>query len=178
MHEDDALPIEIRRCWERSKWPSDISEHAETLREYASRCTSVLEFGVRAGCSTGALMAGCQNLTSCDIAEPSVTDLKGLVKHGWKFHKISSLELPPREVDMLFIDSKHQGQHLAWELHRHAGHVRKWIILHDTETFALCGDGGGDGLKPVIDRFVENGPWEVEKHYSNCNGLTILRRSE
>jgi len=46
----------------------DIREHLDTLREYASRCNSVTELGVRWVVSTWALMAGRpKRLTSFDI---------------------------------------------------------------------------------------------------------------
>jgi hypothetical protein len=35
---------------------------------------------------------------------------------------------------------------LRTELTRHHGKVSKWIVLHDTETFAVHGEGGGEGL--------------------------------
>jgi hypothetical protein len=182
MHEEtvrflqEDIPRAVAKCYELALAPSDISEHVPTLRRYASMCESVLEFGVRAGASTSALVAGCRNVTSYDIDEPTAAHLRVLKKHGWTFHKQSSLDAEPREVDMLFIDSLHEGEHLWLELVRHESRVRKWIVMHDTETFGVRGDCGGEGLKVAIRRLIDRGDWRQAEHFTNNNGLTVLER--
>ena len=59
--------------------PSDINEHLPTLKKYAEQCNSIVEFGVRDGCSTYGLLAGRPKfMVSYDINPPSfsVPDLQ------------------------------------------------------------------------------------------------------
>lgn len=166
----------VARCYDRALHPSDINEHVPTLWWYASQCRSVREFGVRSGVSTSALVAGCDNVESFDIEDPSADHLKALRRWGWKFERKSSLDVEPAEVDMLFIDSLHEGEHLWLELVRHESRVRRWIVMHDTETFGVRGDCGGDGLQVAIRRIIERGQWKQREHFKNNNGLTVLER--
>jgi len=87
-------------------------------------------------------------------------------------------------TDLLFIDTWHVYDQLRLELERHAGQARKFIILHDTETFGLMGETPGHrGLKPALEEFLSGtyGPdgthWRVREHLTNCNGLTVLERT-
>ena len=43
------------------------------------------------------------------------------------------------ETDLLFIDTLHTYDQLAAELARHGMKARRWIVLHDTTTFATNG---------------------------------------
>lgn len=99
--------------------------------------------------------------------------------------------------DMLFIDTWHIYGQLKRELaywHEYAG---KYIILHDTTVDAVYGEtlrNGWDpieqsrtsgipideirmGLWPAVEEFLAAHPeWILEKRYTNCNGLTVLKR--
>jgi hypothetical protein len=69
---------------------------------------------------------------------------------------------------------------LEAELFKHACNVRHKIVMHDTVTFGEHGEGSGyRGLNYAINKFLGCTPgrcWEVEKVYTNNNGLTILNR--
>ncbi len=56
--------------------------------------------------------------------------------------------------------------------------VRKWIILHDTETFGEKGEAESErGLNYAIREFLmANDDWMELQRYTNNNGLTILQR--
>jgi hypothetical protein len=43
-------------------------------------------------------------------------------------------------TDMLFIDTLHTGEQLETELERHHDKVMRYIVLHDTTTFAMRGE--------------------------------------
>ena len=83
-------------------------------------------------------------------------------------------------TDLLFIDTWHVYDQLVLELDRHAGKARKFIILHDTETFGMTGEAPGHkGLKPALDEFLashEGRHWFVLEEFHNCNGLMVLER--
>ena len=101
------------------------------------------------------------------------------------------------ETDLLFIDTWHIYGHLKRELAKHSPKVKKYIIMHDTEVDAIAGesircghniaeqirdtgyslDDITTGLKRAIDEFLIVHPeFQVHKIYTNCNGLTILKR--
>jgi hypothetical protein len=114
-----------------------------------------------------------------------------------EFIHASDLVCPPIETDILFIDTWHVYGQLKRELaHWHAA-VRAHIIMHDTTVDEWMGEtlrNGWDpvkqsaefdipvdeickGLWPAIDDFLRDHPeWVIEKRYTNCNGLTILKR--
>jgi hypothetical protein len=104
----------------------------------------------------------------------------------------------PEAVDMLFIDTWHIYGHLKRELEYHHNNVKKYIVMHDTEVDKIHGETircGMDavtqskqtgylieeikkGLQFAIDEFLSvHTEWSIYKHYSNNNGLTILKRN-
>lgn len=159
--------------------PSDINEHLPLLRKLASEVETVVEMGVRCGVSTRAFLAARpKRMVSIDVnpAPPELTALaSGL---PWEFRRDSSLTAEPIDCDLLFIDTLHTAEQLRRELERHAARVRRYIVLHDTETFGLHGEGGGDGLLKAVSEFLQAHPaeWDIHIHRKNNNGLTVLKR--
>ena len=108
----------------------------------------------------------------------------------FKFIQTNSLEFSFNSVDLLFIDSLHTYTQLTKELMLHAKKVKKYIILHDTEFYGEKGQDNKDkegnylcphwetkGIGHAIGEFLENpySGWVIDKHYTNCHGLTILK---
>lgn len=123
---------------------SDIHEHVQTLAEYASASSSILECGVRSGNSTWAMVAGLlanstktKKLVSCDlIKDPSFEFRTPLVNKliDFKFWIGNDLDYPDDEnFDLIFIDTWHIYGHLKRELAKFAPMCNKYIIMHDTE---------------------------------------------
>lgn len=55
--------------------------------------------------------------------------------------------------------------------------VKKWIILHDTETFGIKSEIEGEGgLWPAVEEFLAAGGWKIVERRTNNNGLTVLER--
>ncbi len=161
--------------------PNDISEHLPVLREYAAQCDDVVEFGMRGGNSTTALLAGGpRQLTSIDQHLcPVFADLALLAgPTQFEFRLADTRELEPIACDLLFIDTWHTRAQLDAELHRHAGAVRRWILLHDTTTFGDVGEDGGPGLWPAVEQFywAHSSRWRLAQRWTNQNGLTLLER--
>ena len=162
--------------------PSDINEHCELLKDLASQCDHVVEFGSRYGVSTIAMLSGKpKRMTSYDIAQQTEIGLiQNMVRDTeYKFVNGDSLTVDIEECDMLFIDTKHTADQLLAELLRHRGKVRRWIVMHDTETFGEFGEGGKSvaGLRPAMREFMKRYPeWTVHIHKQNNNGLTVLTR--
>lgn len=165
--------------------PSDINQHLETLKEYGEGCDHITEFGVRHGVSTCALlMAKPKKLISYDIKESSLFPYlfysKEALDNNIHFEYIIKdvLGVNIEETDLLFIDTLHTYDQLIQELRKHSVKVRKYIIMHDTETFGDIGEKKGTkGLKLAIKLFLNENPnWRLEKEFKHNNGLTIIKR--
>lgn len=182
----------IQNIYEQhARTASDINEHLPTLKSYAEQCDSVVELGVRTGVSSSAFLAAkVKELRSYDL-DDCTEFLKPLMDANkdtdWKFIQQSSLKCRFKDCDLLFIDTYHVYWMLKKELERHGNKAKKFIILHDTETFGTRPESDWyqyeglepdtKGLKPAIDEFLKDNPhWEIDRIYKNNNGLTILKR--
>lgn len=136
--------------------PSDINEHLPTLCEYTSKCSSVLELGVRGCVSSFAFAYGLINennenderkllvlndIKECDISElvsycekiPNQID----IQYFW----INDLDLDlDRNVDLTFIDTWHVYGQLKRELEKFSKITNKYIIMHDTTLDGVHGE--------------------------------------
>lgn len=166
--------------------PFDINEHLPTLRAYAAGCDHVTEFGF--GRSTVALAHARPRVLKCydpnphDMVRADVAEVARLAEAaGIHFAQSTEndLAITIEETDLLFIDTIHTHAQLSAELTRHAPNVRKYILMHDTETFSEAGeDGSRPGLQTAIDEFLAaHREWEMVDRFRNNNGLTILWRT-
>ena len=161
---------------------SDINEHLPVLYKYAKECDHVTEFGVRGIVSTWAFLAPHpKRLVSYDIRHPrqfrgnlqAVYDNRGDTDYSFIIGNTLDVDIEP--TDLLFIDTWHTYKQLKAELERHFSKVRKYILLHDTETFGTVGEDDGEGLSKAIEEFLSDNPdWKVKEKLSNNNGLTVL----
>ena len=180
---------------------SDIHEHLPTLKKYAEDCNSVTEMGVRFACSTWAFIESKPLKLNCiDINYESFQPSEKFVKRMCEIYNIDfcwitgdTLEISIEETDLLFIDTLHTYNQLICELTRHSDKVKKYIILHDTDTFSDRDESiyehasihlsklsnNKKGLAMAIQDFLEeNKKWKIHKIFTNNNGLTILERIE
>lgn len=157
--------------------PSDLNEHAETLRAYA-KGHSVVDYGHRPNVSSVALAYG----------EPAkYTMLHPNEPREWKslskYLKNSNPELvivkqyipniPP--CDVLFLDTLHTADYIDKFLTENAVNVGKFILIHDSVIYGEKGEDGGPGIMEGVRRFVrQNRRWSVYEHYHNNYGLVIL----
>lgn len=175
-------------------WESDINEHLPTIRELASRCSRVTEFGCWRGLSAFASLMGLHDsrgsskvLTIVDIDNEYLSDVeKKLSPHLFdirvKFWNASTLDIQIPETDFLFIDSLHTYTQLLQELNMHASKVTTYIAMHDTVSYGDFGeDNETPGLIGAIEEFMETEEgknWDVSIHYTNNNGMMVLTRKE
>lgn len=161
---------------------SDINEHLETLRDYASQCKHITEMGMREGISTIAfLYAKPETLISYDTSDCSepfnflkqFSDATNFI-----FKREDTTQCNIEETDLLFIDTKHTYDQLSQELFKHATNVKHYIIMHDTITFKNVGeDRTSEGLGRAIDEFLNLNPdWITKEVFEHNNGLTVLSR--
>ena len=174
--------------------PSDINEHLETLKYYASRSNHVTELGVRKIVSSWAFLLGAPHKLVCvDIIHPNDYLNDNGEKFGifkkycelldidFEFILGDTLKIEIEETDLLFIDTLHTYDQLKRELALHANKVKNWIIFHDTEScgeYFISSNGVREGgLTYAINEFlVDNPQWKVKSIYKNNNGLTVLER--
>lgn len=193
--------------------PSNVNEHIPTLAEYTEKCSSVVELGVSDMVTTWAFLKGLRfnkkkkkNLTCVDILDKpakfkEVQELAKKNQISMEFIKGNSTEITIPKCDMLFIDTTHHYAQLSRELEKHHDHVKKYIVMHNTEIDGRYGEivrmcyyydvektqkeygysieDMCKGLGFAIDEFLKNHPeWTVEKHFNNNNGLTILHKED
>jgi len=160
---------------------SDINFHCPKLKELASQCNTVVEFGKRHTISTVALLCGKPKrlISYADHMHPMFNSYRIIAKDYTEFvyHQGDSLSSDIEETDMLFIDTKHNEKQLTAELSRHANKVKKWIVMHDTEIHGEKGDDGEGGLLVALRKFMtEHHEWSVIYHSQENNGLTVISR--
>lgn len=189
-----------------SSTPSDINEHLPTLFEYAKKCDSIIECGVREICSSYAFASGLKGNpnNSYILVDPYKSKkIDGFLQLcadegvNARFIEQSDLECPLVKTDLLFIDTWHIYGQLKRELAYWHSSVNKYIIMHDTTVDEWLGEtirAGSNGVReasesgfphseimrglwPAIDEFLKEHPeWKLEMRYTNNNGLTILAR--
>lgn len=148
-----AITIEFSRL---CRTPSDINEHLETLRNLASECDSLAEFGVRGVVSSYALAKGLLDSSSKNIKNMVCNDLMDVTSTDrWQSFQAQATEAGlnvsfllgdsavvelPHDVDLVFIDTFHVYGHLRRELKKHAPRAKKYIVMHDTTVDAHLGE--------------------------------------
>jgi hypothetical protein len=174
----------IERCYQRAcQMPSDINEHLPTLKWLASQCHHVTEMGTRgANGSTVAFLAAqvprleCYDINPCPGLD-ALRPLAGKTKLGFTMADVLDVDI--EETDLLFIDTFHVYVQLKGELERHSRCARRFIVMHDTETFGIKGeDGTRPGLWQAVEEFLAASPaFKIKQRYRNNNGLTVLERA-
>lgn len=171
--------MNLKELFEKNKaTKTDINEHLDVLYEYATKCRHITEFGVRSGNSTSAFAFAKPSRLICYDVNPMPVDLENLLfneLNSFTFIQQNVLEVEIEKTDLLFIDTFHTYTQLKCELKKHKWKVRKFIILHDTNTFA---DIGEDGSKPGLLHAVaeELNDFHLKQFFENNNGLSIYRR--
>lgn len=173
-----------------------ISPHLPRLRALAEKCESVVEFGVKRGVSSSALLLGCERVTSFDIAPTAeARALKAMVGDRWDYRLEDSRSADAPNCSLLFVDSLHTYEQVKAEL-RHAPKVERYIVFHDVSTFGEVGAMGETGrqswtyapgkgsvpdahrgIRPAIDELLIGDPsWRIVARYTDSHGLLVLAR--
>jgi len=154
--------------------PSDINEHLPILRQYADKCESIVEMGVRGCVSLFAFLSSkASKVIAVDILDVWTPEVEKLT-----FICADDLQIDIEPTDFLFIDSKHTYEQLKSELKLHAEKVNKYIGFHDTFIFGRNSDDGTVmGLLDAIEEFLlDNKEWSICYQTDVNNGLTIIER--
>lgn len=177
---DIPAEVTLEMLYEKAvNTPSDINEHSGVLKELASRCGHVTEFGMRSGVSTVALLAGQPNKFVTYTPKDKVIEaLKSRAGKTEFVHKDgNSLNGDIEQTDMVFLDTVHTAQHFYNELIHLAPKVNRYIVRHDTQIFGERGDNGSPGLLAGLREFLKvNREWTVVDHYENNHGLVVISK--
>tara|TARA_B100000424_G_C22882406_1_gene469611 strand:+ start:194 stop:994 length:801 start_codon:yes stop_codon:yes gene_type:complete len=136
------------------------------------------------------------DIEMCEFKEIETLSINTGINYSF-IHK-NNLELTlDRNFDLTFIDTWHVYGQLKRELAKFSKTTNKYIILHDTTVDGEFGESlrfnldsekqskiSGysvqeieKGLWPAVEEFLKSSSeWILEKRYTNCNGLTILRK--
>jgi len=159
---------------------SDIAGHLPYLRTTAAAVTRedavVAEFGVRAGNSTCALLAGLLDAGKGHLYSVDLNETPDLFWFGgtgrWSFLEADALgrkaaEWVPPEIDVLFVDlDPHSFDQTAAMILAWLPRVRKGgtALFHDTSW------GGGTGVRDALE--ASGVAWENRE---GSNGLGVVR---
>lgn len=157
----------------------DMVPHLDTLTALASGCKSIVEFGVRGGVSTWALLRGLPKrgkLTSFDIDLDCRLMCPPLLFEDprWTLRLENDVEAPmPPHADLVMIDSSHDYDHTLAELAIAAKMSPRYIVLHDYY------DPDHPGVRRAVDEWVDGtplraGPYRILRVEESRWGLAIL----
>ena len=159
---------------------SDIRDHMPMLKHLSSLSDTVVEFGVRKGYSTIALLAGRPAyMASYDINPfedyEKVKDI--ITDTEFRFIQKSDLTIQIQPCDLLFIDTVHTYEQLHAELELHGNKAKSWIVMHDTHLFGQNGEDLLEGIWKAVTDFLDlNKCWNILFKTDICNGLTVLEK--
>ena len=160
---------------------TDIHEHLPVLSDLTSQCNHVTELGVGWAQSTRAFLRHDIELHSYEFNPlPGIREFFSEAKNAGRnveLHVADTRKVEIAETDLMLVDSLHVYEQVQEELRLHAGKVKKYILFHDTTSFANNGEFGGRGIWPAIQEFIDSHPeWQLTERRTNNNGLTTLTR--
>jgi hypothetical protein len=160
---------------------TDIHEHLPVLSDLTSQCNHVTELGVGWAQSTRAFLRHDVELHSYEFNPlPGIREFFSEAKNAGRnveLHVADTRKVEIAETDLMLVDSLHVYEQVQEELRLHAGKVKKYILFHDTTSFADNGEFGGKGIWPAIQEFIDSHPeWQLVERRTNNNGLTVLKR--
>lgn len=166
-----------------------ICGHLDVLRQLASECEVIVEFGIRYCASSSALLMGCQSglVYSYDIERlPHHEELKRAAYGRWRVEYVRSQDAKIPECDMLLHDTFHNYAQVKAELDAHADKVRKYLLFHDSVKNSISGGENHTrgnfnpdlaGFRLAVDELMIRDPsWFLKAHYPHSDGLLVLER--
>jgi tetratricopeptide (TPR) repeat protein len=123
--------------------PAASNEHLPALHELARECPHITALGTHGRAGLALLRAQPKKLVYYDLVHsPEVDPLQAMAgETEFVFHKADGLQADIEDTDLLVLDAQATAEPLAEALHRHAGRVRRYLVLHGTTTAAANGNG-------------------------------------
>jgi predicted O-methyltransferase YrrM len=131
-------PLEAVTLREWADEQVDMAPHIQTLTKWAAQAETIVEFGVRGGVSTWALLDGLSptgRLISVDIL-PCIVPPRVSEDPRWTFIVGDDMDPAiqarlPETADLVFIDTSHEYEHTVAELAYSLTLEPKRIVMHD-----------------------------------------------
>jgi len=171
----------------------DLSEHAEVIRDFASRVQSVTAFVKRADWEPMLAHGFPTRLTVYQIEESPIVNVchqavkqqscKGnrrIAEYRTEHNDNDPLLVENVECEMLVIDRDNDADYLDKVLARHANGAARYIMIRGTQSFGERSEADPTkaGLWQSMKGFIERNPdWFVLIHRPNQYGLTVLCRN-
>lgn len=175
-HKVADIPADITLREYAAAW-IDMAPHVGELQVYARGKRTIVEFGLRGGVSTWAMLSAMSDdgvLHGVDI--DGTAPLPPAVRDDPRFRFVvgDSLAVPlPEQADLVMIDSSHEFAQTVCELRRAASLGPEVILLHDylyPET---------PGVRRAVDGYVAPGyiqsePYRLDTVHPSRWGLAVL----
>jgi cephalosporin hydroxylase len=166
-------PLDATNLLEWADENVDMAPHWATLLDHARRAKVVIEWGVRGGVSTWALLDGLPadgRLYSVDILK-CIVPPRVSADPRWTFLVGDDLDpkiqqRQPAAADLVFIDTSHTYDQTVAEL-AHAATLTTRIALHD---YAL------PDVQRAVDEFCVAEGWHVVIHERSQWGFVVIER--
>jgi len=162
--------------------PSDFHEHVATLKDLAASCTHVTELSCWLKPADVALALGVGEsgtfVSVCRGAKPQWGKLTAQMGERFVPHVAEPNAFAVEPTDLLFVDTEHTADALMPILERNHSRVRKYLIVHCTDTFGEVGDQSDrPGVMHALRTFCLKHPeWVVKRHDRANHGLMVLSR--
>jgi hypothetical protein len=146
----------------------DMEPHLGHLRDLASEVTTILEWGVRGGVSTWAMLDGLPEsgrMVSVDI-ERHPLPVRVEDDPRWSFVLGDDLGIQHDPAELVFIDTNHEYAHTLAELRTADRLGARIIALHDWML---------EPVQAAVSRWMPLTGWSLEIMPSRW-GLAVLRR--
>lgn len=176
--------------------PTAMAAHLPRLRQLATSLPLAVEFGVKKGGSSSALILGAEHVISYDLVATSrARSLERAAGEWWEYRLEDSRTAHFPDCDLLFVDSLHTYAQCRAELEAHADSVKRYLVFHDVITFGVVGvdpetgrhlweyAGNGSvppealGVRPAIDELMIRDPsWRITESHVHSHGLLVLER--
>jgi cephalosporin hydroxylase len=176
-HKPADIPPDITLREYADAW-LDMAPHIDQLTRYAYECQTIVEFGVRGGVSTWALLDGMLKdgrYIGVDI-DPD-PPLPPAVRDDPRFMLVvgeaATVKLPVKRADLVMIDASHEFAPTVAELVRAASLQPDVILCHDyyyrhTPQVRLAVDGY------VAPGYLRDEPYRLVNVYKSEWGLAVL----
>jgi GT2 family glycosyltransferase/Tfp pilus assembly protein PilF len=157
---------------------SDFHEHLPKLCALARECAHITVLGIRAGLALTALLYARPERVVCyDTVRPAQLDALRRVAGRTElvFQLMDGQMAEIAATDLLLLDSRRDYEQRQEELRRHAGKVRRYLVLPGTSRHGYDGETAGQpGIWPAVQEFLAAGTFRLQERLFNNNGLTVL----